>query len=123
MGVARASGPQGRRVPKASLRRTGPRKLITSPSLPPPPPLAQVVVSSRLLDSPCALSTSKFGWSANMERIMKTQAMGDSRAMDYMRGRKVLEVNPRHDIVRGIKASTCVCGGGGYKGACCVLCR
>ena len=58
-----------------------------------------------------------------MERIMKTQAMGDSRAMDYMRGRKVLEVNPRHDIVRGIKASTCVCGGGGYKGACCVRCR
>ncbi|KIZ04859.1 Heat shock protein 83 [Monoraphidium neglectum] len=63
----------------------------------------KVVLSSRLLDSPCALVTSKFGWSANMERIMKTQAMGDARAMEYMRGRKILEVNPDHDIVRGIK--------------------
>ncbi|GBF91161.1 ATP-dependent molecular chaperone [Raphidocelis subcapitata] len=65
--------------------------------------LVDVVVSSRLLDSPCVLSTSKFGWSANMERIMKSQAMGDARAMDYMRGRKILEVNPNHEILRGIK--------------------
>ena len=63
----------------------------------------KVVVSSRLLDSPCALSTSKFGWSANMERIMKTQAMGDARAMEYLRGRKILEITPEHDVVRGIK--------------------
>lgn len=63
----------------------------------------KVVLTDRLLDSPCALVTSKFGWSANMERIMRSQAMGDSRAMDYMRGRKILEINPQHEIVRGIK--------------------
>ncbi|KAI8472066.1 MAG: heat shock protein 90C [Monoraphidium minutum] len=63
----------------------------------------KVVLSRRLLDSPCALVTSKMGWSANMERIMKTQAMGDARAMEYMRGRKILEINPDHDILRGIK--------------------
>jgi HSP90 family molecular chaperone len=65
--------------------------------------IEKVTLTSRLLDSPCALVTSKFGWSANMERIMRSQAMGDSRAMDYMKGRKILEVNPEHEIVRGIK--------------------
>lgn len=63
----------------------------------------KVVLTDRLLDSPCALVTSKFGWSANMERIMRSQAMGDSRAMEYMKGRKILEINPQHEVVRGIK--------------------
>ncbi|GLI58754.1 hypothetical protein VaNZ11_000511 [Volvox africanus] len=63
----------------------------------------KVTVSNRLLDSPCALVTSKFGWSANMERIMRSQAMGDARAMEYMRGRKIMEINPKHDIISGIK--------------------
>ncbi|GFR43638.1 hypothetical protein Agub_g4739 [Astrephomene gubernaculifera] len=63
----------------------------------------KVTVSNRLLDSPCALVTSKFGWSANMERIMRSQALGDTRAMEYMRGRKIMEVNPRHDIIAGIR--------------------
>jgi len=49
----------------------------------------KVSVSTRLTDSPCALVTSKFGWSANMERIMRTQTMGDPRAMDYMKARAV----------------------------------
>jgi heat shock protein 90kDa beta len=64
----------------------------------------KAVVSSRLTDSPCALVTSKFGWSANMERIMRSQAMGDPRAMEYMRGRKILEVNPKSDVVLGVLA-------------------
>jgi hypothetical protein len=38
-----------------------------------------------------------------MERIMRSHALGDSRAMEYMKGRKILEVNPEHEIVRGIK--------------------
>ena len=49
----------------------------------------KVVVSQRLSDAPCILATSKFGWSANMERIMRAQAMGDNKAMEYMKGRKV----------------------------------
>eukprot|EP00199_Chlamydomonas_sp_CCMP681_P001189 CAMPEP_0119106662 /NCGR_PEP_ID=MMETSP1180-20130426/5810_1 /TAXON_ID=3052 ORGANISM="Chlamydomonas cf sp, Strain CCMP681" /NCGR_SAMPLE_ID=MMETSP1180 /ASSEMBLY_ACC=CAM_ASM_000741 /LENGTH=782 /DNA_ID=CAMNT_0007092035 /DNA_START=102 /DNA_END=2450 /DNA_ORIENTATION=- len=63
----------------------------------------KVTVSNRLTDSPCALVTSKFGWSANMERIMRTQALGDPRSMDYMKGRKILEINPESDIIMGIK--------------------
>mmetsp|Transcript_21130 Transcript_21130/g.46267 ORF Transcript_21130/g.46267 Transcript_21130/m.46267 type:complete len:805 (+) Transcript_21130:53-2467(+) len=63
----------------------------------------KVTVSNRLTDSPCALVTSKFGWSANMERIMRTQAMGDARSLEYMKGRKILEINPEHDIIKGLK--------------------
>jgi heat shock protein beta len=80
----------------------------------------KVTLTSRLLDSPCALVTSKFGWSANMERIMKAQSMGDSRAMEYMKGRKILEVNPEHEIVRGIKVRR-VCGS--LHAMCCGLQR
>eukprot|EP00798_Chlamydomonas_sp_ICE-L_P025057 gene25057-10708_t len=63
----------------------------------------RVTISSRLVDSPCALVTTKFGWSANMERIMRTQAMGNAQSMDYMKGRKILEINPENEIVRGVK--------------------
>jgi heat shock protein beta len=76
----------------------------------------KVVLTDRLLDSPCALVTSKFGWSANMERIMRSQAMGDSRAMDYMKGRKILEINPQHEIVRGIKVGRA--GRGSWSSVC-----
>eukprot|EP00747_Dinoflagellata_sp_TGD_P155372 gnl/TRDRNA2_/TRDRNA2_177574_c2_seq2.p1 gnl/TRDRNA2_/TRDRNA2_177574_c2~~gnl/TRDRNA2_/TRDRNA2_177574_c2_seq2.p1 ORF type:complete len:347 (-),score=-1.21 gnl/TRDRNA2_/TRDRNA2_177574_c2_seq2:947-1987(-) len=59
----------------------------------------KVVVSSRLDSFPCVLTTSKFGWSANMERIMKAQAGADARAYEYMRGRRSLELNPRHRLI------------------------
>jgi heat shock protein beta len=58
-----------------------------------------VVVSRRVEASPCVLVTSKFGWSANMEKIMRAQTMGDARAMDYMKGKKVMEINPAHPII------------------------
>ena len=63
-----------------------------------------VTVSARVTDSPCVLVTSKFGWSANMERIMKSQTMGDARAMEYMKGRKIMEINPANPIIRSLKA-------------------
>jgi heat shock protein beta len=63
----------------------------------------KVEVSSRLTETPCILVTSKFGWSANMERIMKAQAMGDARAQDYMKGRKTLEINPFSPVIKQLK--------------------
>ena len=36
-----------------------------------------------------------------MERIMKTQAFGDNRTMEYMKGRKIMEINPDHDVIKG----------------------
>jgi heat shock protein beta len=62
-----------------------------------------VAVSSRVTGSPCVLVTSKFGWSANMEKIMRAQTMGDARAMDYMKGKKVMEINPAHPIILDLK--------------------
>lgn len=60
--------------------------------------VSKVSVSARLTDSPCILVTSKTGWSANMQRIMKSQPMGDSKALDYMKGEKILEVNPDNAV-------------------------
>jgi len=66
----------------------------------------KVVVSKRAMtNSPCMLVTSKFGWSANMEKIMRAQAMGDNRALEYMSGKKILELNPSHDIVVSLKSA------------------
>merc|ERR1711881_67821 len=59
----------------------------------------KVVIGKRIEESPCVLVTSEFGWSANMERIMKAQALRDASTSSYMVSKKTLELNPRHQIV------------------------
>jgi len=59
----------------------------------------KVMLGNRIEDSPCVLVTSEYGWSANMERIMKAQALRDSSTSSYMVSKKTLELNPSHQIV------------------------
>merc|ERR1712227_599576 len=63
----------------------------------------KVVVSNRMVSSPCCIVTSQYGWSANMERIMKAQALKDTSTMGYMAAKKHLEINPDHVIVEQLR--------------------
>jgi len=63
----------------------------------------KVVVSNRLVSSPCCVVTSQYGWTANMERIMKAQALRDTSTMGYMAAKKHLEINPEHRIMESLR--------------------
>merc|ERR1712147_299236 len=59
----------------------------------------KVAIGTRITDSPCVLVTSEHGWTANMERIMKAQALRDSSMTSYMVSKKTMEINPTNQIV------------------------
>jgi len=59
----------------------------------------KVSITQRIANSPAVLVTSQYGYSANMERIMRSQAFADSGRTDYLQSRRTMEINPRHPIV------------------------
>jgi len=65
--------------------------------------VSKVIISNRMVDSPCVLVTGEYGWSANMERIMKAQALRDNNMEMHMRGQKTMELNYQHPIIEVMK--------------------
>ncbi|CAH9116221.1 unnamed protein product [Cuscuta europaea] len=69
--------------------------------------VASVQISNRLSSSPCVLVSGKFGWSANMERLMKAQSGGgDASSLAFMKSRRVFEINPNHPIIRTLNEAS-----------------
>ena len=64
----------------------------------------KVVLSKRLVVTPCVIVTGEYGWTANFERLMKAQALGDQTMSSYMMPKKTLEINAKHPVITKIAA-------------------
>jgi len=65
--------------------------------------IEEVMVGERMVNSPASLVTTEYGWSANMQRIMKAQVLRDSQMSSFMMGKKKMEVNAGHPIMIELK--------------------
>ena len=77
----------------------------------------KIAVSNRVVDTPCLLVTSQYGYSANMERIMQSQAFADNKRTSYLVSKKTMEINPRHPIMIELKNAKMSARPGLYRDA------
>jgi len=67
-----------------------------------------VKISTRLIsedDQPACVLSTKWGWTGNMEKIMAAQPLGDNKSMAFMKGKRILELNSQHPIVKRVFAN------------------
>jgi molecular chaperone HtpG len=67
--------------------------------------IEKAVCSERIVSSPCCLVTGSHGWSANMERIMKAQALSNNNMGFHMGSKKIMEINPKNNLIKGLVKS------------------
>lgn len=67
--------------------------------------IEKAVCSERIVSSPCCLVTGGYGYSANMERIMKAQALSSNGMGFQMGSKKIMEINPKNNLIKGLVKS------------------
>jgi heat shock protein beta len=64
----------------------------------------KVVISNRLTDTPLAVVSGQYGYTAHMERLMKAQALADPSRYQFMSSKKTVEINPFHPLIVDLAA-------------------
>merc|ERR1712178_421344 len=59
----------------------------------------KVAISKHLVQSPVVVLSADYGWTAQMEKVMKSQAFADQSKFEFMKSKRMFEINPRHPMV------------------------
>merc|ERR1712093_271015 len=59
----------------------------------------KVSISKHLVSSPVVVLSADYGWTAQMEKVMKSQAFADQSKFEFMKSKRMFEVNPRHPMI------------------------
>merc|ERR1712054_563023 len=59
----------------------------------------KVSISKHLVQSPVVVLSADYGWTAQMEKVMKSQAFADQSKFEFMKSKRMFEINPRHPMI------------------------
>merc|ERR1719450_1480110 len=59
----------------------------------------KVQISKHLVNSPVVVLSADYGWTAQMEKVMKSQAFADQSKFEFMKSKRMFEINPRHPMI------------------------